>query len=34
MVLLAIFPWQMWRYRRRYGALELRRMASMDQLRV
>lgn len=33
-VLLAIFPWQMWRYRRRYGALELRRVASMDQLRV
>ena len=33
-VLLAIFPMQMWRYRRRYGALELRRMASMDQLRV
>ncbi len=33
-VLLAIFPWQMWRYRKRYGALELRRMASLDQLRV
>jgi hypothetical protein len=33
-VLLAIFPWQMWRFRKRYGALELRRMASMDQLTV
>jgi hypothetical protein len=33
-VLLAIFPLQMWRFRRRYGALELRRMASMDQLTV
>lgn len=33
-VLLAIFPLQMWRYRKRYGALELRRMASMDQLTV
>jgi hypothetical protein len=34
LVLLAIFPLQMWRFRKRYGALELRRMASMDQLRV
>ncbi len=33
-VLLAIFPWQMWRFRKRYAALELRRMSSMDQLRV
>ena len=34
MLLLAIFPLQRWRYRKRYGALELRRMASLDQLRV
>ncbi len=34
LLLLAIFPLQMWRFRKRYGALELRRMASMDQLSV
>ncbi len=34
LVLLAIFPQQMWRFRKRYGVLELRRIASMDQWRV